>query len=234
MKKYKKLLIVILLVILLVTLFLLFFKNEIFTFVKVKQYEQKYKNINIVEKNLSFDKNTNQLEENNTDINGFKISLSDFNYNQNDKKLDFNLKFENENKLNTVGYILRVYNEEYCLGDRFNGPVSIDTSIDYIINHSKFYEDKFEYKSKTIDMTNAEIIENDLLNECQMIKQEELLEDGSLVHKISFELPEQFIITDNLKVELFDLNYQNIGDSMIYQAKEPLAQIEYTINLSEN
>mgnify|MGYP003308099440 CR=1 FL=1 len=49
-------------------------------------------------------------------------------------------------------------------------------------------------------------------------------------NKISFNLPEKFIIDDTLKIVLFDINYQNIGDSNFYQLKEPLSQITYTIN----
>lgn len=67
-----------------------------------------------------------------------------------------------------------------------------------------------------------------------MFKQDELLENGNLIHKISFELPEEFIITDNLKIELFDLNYQNIGNSTVYQAQELLTQVRYTINFNGN
>ncbi len=234
MKKYKKILLLIILLIVVVLIVMSFFKNEIFTFIWVRGYENKYRDINLIEKNLSFDKNVNLIEENSININDFKISLSDFSYNQNDKKLNFNLNFKNENELNNVGYILRVYNSDYCLGDRFNGHISLNSGIEYIISRNKFYEENFGYKSQTIDLNNTEIIKNDLLNRCRMLKQDELLEDGSLIHKISFELPEEFIISDNLNIELFDLNYQNIGDKTIYQTQSPLTQIEYKISLSEN
>ena len=233
MKKYIKIFIP-LLIILILILLILFFKNEIFTFIWVKEYEHKYNNLNLIEKTISFNTTTNTLEENSININNFRISLSDFNFNANEKTLNFNLNFENGNDLNHVGYILRVYNNEYCLGDRFNGQISLDSSIEYIINYNKFYEKHFGYKSQAIDMTNILAPKNDLLNKCKMLKQDELLENGGLIHKISFELPEEFIINDNLKIELFDLNYQNIGDKTIYHAQEDLTQIEYTINLSEN
>lgn len=233
MKKYIKIFIP-LLIILILILLILFFKNEIFTFIWVKEYEHKYNNLNLIEKTISFNTTTNTLEENSININNFRISLSDFNFNANEKTLNFNLNFENGNDLNHVGYILRVYNNEYCLGDRFNGQISLDNAIEYIISYNKFYEKNFGYKSKSIDITNSEIIENNLINECRMIKQDELLENGSLIHKISFELPEQFVINDGFKIELFDLNYQNIGDKTIYQVQEPLTQIDYIINFSEN
>lgn len=233
MKKYKQIFIILLLV-LLFSILILFFKNEIFTFIWTKEYENKYKDINLIEKTLSFNKYENLIEENTTKINNFQVVLSDLNYNKAKKNLEFNLTFKTEKELNNVGYILRVYNTEYCLGDRFNGQISLDNAIEYIISYNKFYEKNFGYKSKSIDITNSEIIENNLINECRMIKQDELLENGSLIHKISFELPEQFVINDGFKIELFDLNYQNIGDKTIYQAQEDLTQIEYTINLSEN
>lgn len=148
--------------------------------------------------------------------------------------MNFNLKFENENDLNHVGYILRVYNDEYCLGDRFNGQISLDSAIEYIINYNNFYEKNFGYKSQAIDMSNIVTPTNDLLNKCKMLKQDELLENGELVHHISFNLPDEFVVSNSLKIELFDLNYQNIGDKTIYQTQNPLTQIEYTINLNEN
>lgn len=233
MKKYKKFLFI-LLIALVFILIILFFKNEIFTFIWEKEYEHKYKDLNLIEKTLSFDKNTNIIEENNINIDNFKVSLSNLNYNQNEKKLDFNLKFENENNLNHVGYILRVYNDEYCLGDKFNGQLSLDSSIEYIINYNKFYEKNFGYKSQAIDMANKPVPppKNDLLNKCKMLKQDELLENGGLVHKISFNLPDEFVISNSLKIELFDLNYQNIGDKTIYQTQKPLTQIEYIVNFN--
>ena len=233
MKKYKQIFIILLLV-LLFSILILFFKNEIFTFIWTKEYENKYKDINLIEKTLSFNKYENLIEENTTKINNFQVVLSDLNYNKAKKNLEFNLTFKTEKELNNVGYILRVYNTEYCLGDRFNGQISLDNAIEYIISYNKFYEKNFGYKSKSIDITNSEIIENNLINECRMIKQDELLENGSLIHKISFELPEQFVINDGFKIELFDLNYQNIGAKTIYQVQEPLTQIDYIINFSEN
>ena len=233
MKKYKQIFIILLLV-LLFSILILFFKNEIFTFIWTKEYENKYKDINLIEKTLSFNKYEKLIEENTTKINNFQVVLSDLNYNKAKKNLEFNLTFKTEKELNNVGYILRVYNTEYCLGDRFNGQISLDNAIEYIISYNKFYEKNFGYKSKSIDITNSEIIENNLINECRMIKQDELLENGSLIHKISFELPEQFVINDGFKIELFDLNYQNIGDKTIYQVQEPLTQIDYIINFSEN
>lgn len=234
MKNSKIFLLLILIVIAILLIIITFFKNEIFTFIWVKEYENKYKDINLIEKSLSFDKTQNLIEDNNITINDFNIVLSDLNYNQNDKKLNFNLNFKNTNALNDVGYILRVYNENYCLGDRFSGQISLDNAIEYIISYNKFYEKNFDYKSKSINFTNSNIIENNLTNECKMLKQDESLEDGSLIHKISFELPEEFIINDKLNIELFDLTYQNIGDKTIYQAQNPLTQIEYSVNINEN
>lgn len=45
------------------------------------------------------------------------------------KKLEFNLKFKNQNILNNVGYVLRVYNPQYCLGDNFIGYISLDRTF---------------------------------------------------------------------------------------------------------
>lgn len=227
----KKKIIIVLSIILLLLLLILFLKNEFYSIIWEKEYEHKYKDVKIVERNLSFDKSENVLETNKIEINDFEILLSDLKYNSNDNKLDFYLKFKNKNNLNNVGYILRVYNENYSLGDRFNGYVSMASAIEYTINYNKFYEENFGYKRENIDLTKFPIIENDLFNECKMSKYDEQLEDGTFIHKLSFELPKEFVINDSFKIELIDLNYQNIGDKNFYQVKEPLTQIKYNINV---
>lgn len=231
MKVYKKIF-TILLIVLILMLIILFFKYEIFNFIWVKEYEHKYKDINSIEKTLSFDKN--EIEENEININDFQINLSDFKYNKDEKKLEFNLKFKNKSSLNNVGYILRVYNTEYCLGDIFTGYISLDSAIEYIINYNIFYEENFGYKSKSINLADVTFPNNDLRGMCNTLKQTEVLENGELLHKISFELPEEFIISDILKIELFDLNYQNVRDTTVYKVQEPLTQIRYTININED
>lgn len=215
-------------------LIILSFKDEILTFIWVKEYEEKYKDINLIEKTLQFNKTTNTLEENNINLNGFKINLSELKYNKDEKKLDFNLKFENESNLNHVGYILRVYNTEYCLGNRGHGHLSFTSPEEYYITYNKFYEETFGYKSRAINFSNMDVPNNDLVNECTMSNQPEVLENGGLLHKISFNLPEEFVISNSFKIELFDLNYQTVEDRTFYQVTNPLTQIRYTINLNEN
>lgn len=63
--------------------------------------------------------------------------------------------------------------------------------------------------------------------------QRELLEDGTLLHNISIELSEDFVIEDSLNIQLFDLNYQNIGDKTFYIPEESLTQVDYTININK-
>ena len=89
----------------------------------------------MIEKTISFNTTTNTLEENSININNFRISLSDFNFNANEKTLNFNLNFENGNDLNHAGYILRLSKNQYCLAHRFNGQIPLDSSIEYIINY---------------------------------------------------------------------------------------------------
>lgn len=232
MKIYKGIFII-LLVILIFMSILLFFKDELLTFIWVKEYEQKYKDINLVEKTLQFNETTNTLEENNINLNEFKISLSDLKYSKDEKKLNFNFKFESGSTLNQVGYILRVYNTEYCLGHRPHGYISLLNPIEYMITYNKFYEETFGYKSQPIEFSNMIVPDNDLVNECTMSNQSETLEDGGLLNKISFNLPKEFVINDNFKIELFDINYQNTENSTFHQVTNPLTKIRYTINLNE-
>lgn len=231
----KKKIIIILLVILVLLLIVLRFYNEIGWFIYEKIYDYKYKDIYSVEKNLSYDIENALVEENLIEIDDFKIVLSDLNYTEN--KLNFNLKFSHLKPLNHSGYILRVANKDYYLGDRFNGQISLDSSFEWLISMDKFNINNFEnYKEKSHIFKRLNAFENNLhnlLNEARLEKQDELLDDGSLVHKMSFEIPEKFIIGDTLKIVLFDMNYQNIGDTEFYQVKAPLTEIVYNINFKQ-
>lgn len=230
----KKKIIIILLVILVMLLILLRFYNEIGWFIYEKIYDYKYKGIYSVEKNLSYDIDKSLIEENLIEIDDFKVVLSDLNYTEN--KLNFNLKFSHLKPLNHSGYILRVANKDYYLGDRFNGQISLDSSFEWLISMDKFNINNFEnYKENSHTLKRLNAFENNLhnlLNEARLEKQDELLDDGSLVHKISFEIPEKFIIDDTLKIVLFDMNYQNIGNTEFYQVKAPLSEIKYTIDFT--
>lgn len=228
----KKKFFIILLIILITMVLLAVFYDDILWFAYEKIYDYKYSNMYKTEEILSYNTESNLIEENSLDISNLKIILSDLEYTENELK--FNLTFSHSKPLNHVGYILRVANKDYYLGDRFNGQISLSSSREWIISMNKFYLENFQNKisSRNIFKQLAESPENDynLINYTSYQKQDEILENGSLLHKISFNLPEKFIIDDTLKIVLFDINYQNIGDSNFYQLKEPLSQITYTIN----
>lgn len=220
----KKKIIIILLVILVILLIVLRFYNEIGWFIHEKIYDHKYKDAYCLEKDLSYDIENNLIEENLVEINDFKVVLSDLNYAEN--KLNFNLKFSHLKPLNHSGYILRVFNEDYCLGDRFNGQISLDTSFEWFISMDKFYEKYFNIHNATRNQNEHMLFKGNI------IKHDELFDDGSLIHKISLEIPEEFVIDDILNINLFDMNYQNIGDTNFYQVKEPLTELQYNINFT--
>lgn len=219
----KKKFLIFLLIFAIVLVIFLAFNGHIIKFIDkyivYSMYENKYDNIDKIEKSLTYNNETDVIEENSIKINDLNIVMSDIEYTE-ENKLSFELKFSNSNTLNDIGYILRVYNEEYSLGDRYSGKVSI-TPKDWI------------YYQRTVLARIFGESEDALSNNViytQMDNQEELLEDGSLVHKISFNLPEEFIIKDTLNIALYDINYQNFGDSNFYQVNEDLVEINYTIN----
>lgn len=55
-------------------------------------------------------------------------------------------------------------------------------------------------------------------------------ENGTLLHKISFSLPDEFVINNILNIVLFDINYQTIDDKTFHKVNEPLSEIKYIIN----
>lgn len=211
----KKISLIIFLVIFGILLCLFLFRSNIEYYI----LEKRYSNIEHIDKTLEYDLENNLIGDNIIHINNFNIALLDFEYSEKNE-LKFSLKFSNLEPLNSVGYILRIYNESYCLGDRFLGKVSISPK-EWLIYQDIFYKKTFN------SVTNK-----NLLNAIQNFsKQVEILEeDNSLLHIISIDLPKEFIISDKLNILLFDMNYQNIGDKNFYKLVEPYNEIEYIVN----
>ena len=232
-RKVKHLWFIILLFILLLISIIAIFRYNILWLYYEKKYEIKHNNRYLVEEALSYDKENKLVEENSVHVNDFKVVLSDLEYTEN--KLNFNLKFLHSKPLNHAGYILRVFNEDYCLGDRFNGQISLDSATEWLISMDKFYEENFHFDDveKNVEKRMIGFDQNDyMLLKGNITKYGEILEDGSLIHKISLEIPEEFVIDDVLNIDLFDINYQNIGNKEFYQVKAPLSEIKYTIDFT--
>lgn len=232
-RKVKHLWFIILLFILLFVSIIAVFRYEILWLFFEKKYEIKHNNRYLIEETLSYDKENKLIEENSIHVNDFKVILSDLEYT--DNKLNFNLKFSHSKPLNHTGYILRVFNKDYCLGDRFNGQISLDSATEWLISMDKFYEENYGYTKvpKNINNRLVEVPENNhMLFKGKITKYNEILEDGSLMHKISLEIPEEFIVDEGLNIDLFDINYQNIGNTEFYQLKDPLSEIKYVIDFT--
>ena len=232
-RKVKHLWFIILLFIFLFISIIAIFRYNILWLYYEKKYEIKHNNRYLVEEALSYDKENKLVEENSVHVNDFKVVLSDLEYTEN--KLNFNLKFSHSKALNHAGYILRVFNKDYCLGDRFNGQISLDSATEWLISMDKFYEENFHFDDveKNVEKRMIGFDQNDyMLLKGNITKYGEILDDGSLVHKISLEIPEEFVIDDVLNIDLFDINYQNIGNPEFYQVKAPLSEIKYTIDFT--
>lgn len=212
----KKILIVLLIIVITLVIFLKIFNEKIIYFM----YDVKYNNIKRIEKNLTYSKETTLVEENSINVNDFNIALTNIEYTE-QNGLNFNLKFSHSNSLSSIGYILRVYDKEYFLGDRFNGLTTLSSS-EWILNQKSFYKRVFK---------DIEFGKNMLLNTTNQKYQEEILEnENALVHKINFELPKKFIINAPLNIVLFDINFQNIGSKDYHKVDKNLFEIKYTIN----
>lgn len=212
----KKILIVLLIIVITLVIFLKIFNEKLIYFM----YDVKYNKINCIEKNLTYNKETTLVEKNSINVNDFNIALTNIEYTE-QNGLNFNLKFSHSNSLSSVGYILRVYDKEYFLGDRFNGLTTLSSS-EWILNQKSFYKRVFK---------DIEFGKNMLLNTTNQKYQEEILEnENALVHKINFELPKEFIINAPLNIVLFDINFQNIGSQDYHKVDKNLFEIKYTID----
>ena len=177
-------------------------------------YEAHYNKISKVENTLKYDFNTSKLEENELNFDNFTISLNDLNYDSN--KLSFIIKFSNDKKLNDIGYLLRIYINEYSLSDRFIGKTTLSNQ-DYIMYQNLFYKQVFNFSFG----------EKNLFT--NFANDEKIMEDGTIIHNLSFDLPNEFVVNNNLNIDLFDINYQNIGDEKFYKPKDKFTEINYNI-----
>ena len=73
--------------------------------------------------------------------------------------------------------------------------------------------------------------EKNLLNVTSFSSQKEMLDSGEVIYKLIYELPEEFLVQDKLNINLFDINYQYIGNKEFYKVAEPLCELNYTINI---
>lgn len=207
----KKILIILLLIIILIILACIFSKKIIYYY-----YDKKYDNMETIEKSLAYNKEANLIEENSISLNNMNIVLSNFEYTDKNE-LNIEFKFSHNTQLNSVGYLLRLYDENYFFGDYFIGQTSL-SSTEWIMNQKSFCKQTYND------------IEKDILLFSKNFQHENILEENTMIHRISFSLPEEIIIKDNLNIVLFDLNYQNVGDKNFYNLTDKLSEIKYTLN----
>ncbi len=207
----KKFLIILSIVIVLVILFFVFGKYIISYY-----YEKKYDNMERIEKNLSYNRDTHLVEANSISLNNINIVLSNFEHtDKNELNLEF--KFSNNTQLNSIGYLLRLYDENNFLGDYFIGETSLSNN-EWIMNQKSFCKKIYNNEEKNVLLFSKNF------------QHENILEENTIIHKISFSLPEEIIIKDNLNIVLLDLNYQNVGDKNFYNLTDKLSEIKYTLN----
>ena len=219
----KKVFIVIIVFVLILLSLGLIFKQNIAEFytekILMKEYEEKYSKVKSIDCEIEYNKNENKVLENEIELGDLNASIINFNISE-ENKMEIDLKFTGKEQLNAVGYILRVYNDKYHLGDRYDGNVSI-TGADNVMYSEVFYSKVFDEYS----------FEKNLLNITSFSSQKELLDSGEVIYKLIYELPEEFLVQDKLNINLFDINYQYIGNKEFYKVAEPLCELNYTINI---
>lgn len=208
----KKLLIILAIIAIIVIFILVFLKNIVYFY-----YDKKYDNIERIEKNLTYGEERNLAEESSVNLNDLNVSLSNINYNNQNDELYLEFKFVGTKQLNTVGYILRWYTEENYYGDYYMGPTSI-SSTQWVMNAISFRKKMYKDADKAIELL------------YKTFSHENILEENTMLHKITFSLPEEVELKDKVNIVLFDLNYQNVGDPNFYKATDKLTEIKYTVD----
>lgn len=212
----KKLLIMLAIIAVIIIFVLLFWKNIVYFY-----YDKKYDNIERIEKNLTYGEEGNLAEESSVNLNDLNVSLSNIEYNNQNDELYLEFKFVGTKQLNTVGYILRWYTEENYYGDYYMGPTSI-SSAQWVMNAISFRKKTYNDADKASELL------------FKTFNHENILEDNTMLHKITFSLPEEVELKDKVNIVLFDLNYQNVGDPNFYKATDKLTEIKYTFDTINN
>lgn len=193
------------------TIFLTF-KNTIVE----KYYFHKYETRTSIEKDINLD--NNYTLESAVSINNLSLELKKFEIN--DNKLLISFRFNSNDNLNNVGYLLRVYNNEYYLGNRYAGKISLSNNELYFYN-AFFNEETYGQKN---------IPSKDLLNETRFkYKTINNENENELIQEIEYEFPESFKTNDTIHIDLLDINYQIEGNSSFKKIDKKLTEIKYNI-----
>lgn len=213
----KKHFILIIIVCLIVLTMILALKKDI---VKA-YYSYKYEKRTFIEKNIDLD--NDYTSQSLININNLSIELKNLEINENKLLLQF--CFNSNDNLNNVGYLLRVYNNDYYLGNRYAGKISLS-------NNELYFYNAF-FNTETYGQEN--IASKDLLNETRFkYKTINSETENKLIQEIEYEFPENFIPNDLIHIDLLDINYQIEGNSDFHKIDNQLTEIRYNISLNKN
>ena len=214
MKKHFILIIIVCLIVL--TMILAFKKDIVKTY-----YSYKYEKRTFIEKNIDLD--NDYTSQSLININNLSIELKNLEIDENKLLLQF--CFNSNDNLNNVGYLLRVYNNDYYLGNRYAGKISLSN------NELYFYNTFFN----TEIYGQENIASKDLLNETRFkYKTINSETENKLIQEIEYEFPENFIPDDLIHIDLLDINYQIEGNSDFHKIDNQLTEIKYNISLNKN
>ncbi len=213
----KKHFILIIIVCLIVLTMILALKKDI---VKA-YYSYKYEKRTFIEKNIDLD--NDYTSQSLININNLSIELKNLEINENKLLLQF--CFNSNDNLNNVGYLLRVYNNDYYLGNRYAGKISLS-------NNELYFYNAF-FNTEIYGQEN--IASKDLLNETRFkYKTINSETENKLIQEIEYEFPENFIPDDLIHIDLLDINYQIEGNSDFHKIDNQLTEIRYNISLNKN
>lgn len=175
----------------------------------------------------------NDLDKNNVvSKNNISIKLSSINYEQASGEL--NLKFEfytnNDNILENIGSVLRIYDNKKIFYHGYGGTTiwDSDTATNLLLGknmYGEFDESNF-YNKKLFGELDDTNFNSGLGTTITGLDND----DEPVIEEVTLNLGKGYEISDNLYIDFLDFQYKSVDEFVWRKAIEPLGELKFIVN----
>lgn len=188
-------------------------------------YKNKYYSRKVLETTSQYNCNDKTFTKSFISENDFSVQLSNIDYDKENGNL-LNLTFDFTNNknpdLSTVGFVLEAYDKNGSICCQNLGSMNYPTGSE-LVQYVQYYSS---------DLYGEDYLDINLMNLDNLVKiTHDYPENGNYITRnLTLDLPDDYEINGDLNIVLFDLQYQNTGDSNYYKVINPLGEYKFTIN----
>lgn len=178
-------------------------------------YKEKYNSREIVQAVSNYNLADGSFSESSIEKNGFIAKISNIDYdkeNENILNLQFDFSTTDNTGLNTVGFLLRIYDEvnENVICYQIYGDKGLD-DMEYIFYNRYFNNGDGWRMNSYAEISNERDKDN-------------------ITRNLKIKLPDDFVIKGKYNIDLFNLQYQTTKSPDYYKVIEPLGEFKFIIN----